>query len=49
MPGSQLNGAMSSGGSQPPKNRMVLIAHISTMFRYSPSMNSRYGVEEYST
>ena len=25
------------------------MAHIRTMFRYSPHMNSRYGVDEYST
>ncbi len=24
---------------------MLIIAHISTMFRYSPIMNSRYGVD----
>ena len=37
------------GKCQPPRNRMVIIAHMSTMFRYSPIMKSRYGVEEYST
>jgi hypothetical protein len=30
------------GLSQPPKNRIVVSAHISTMFMYSPIMNSRY-------
>src|SRR5476649_2345530 len=40
---------MLKGGSQPPRNRMVHIAHISTMERYSPRKNSRNGVEEYST
>ena len=37
------------GPCQPPRKSSVIIAHISTMLRYSPIMNSRYGVEEYST
>src|SRR5215475_14505196 len=48
-PGIQLNGGRSTGGSQPPKNRMVAIAHIVVMATYSPSMNRRYGVDPYST
>jgi hypothetical protein len=40
---------MATGPCQPPRNRMVIIAHISTMLRYSPSMKRRYGVEPYST
>src|SRR5471032_1158402 len=48
-PGSQVNGAMFRGGSQPPRNRIVHMAHISTMERYSPRKNNRKGVEEYST
>src|ERR1700690_736150 len=40
---------MLKGGSQPPRNRMEHIAHISTMERYSPRKKSRNGVEEYST
>src|SRR6476660_6515566 len=48
-PGTQLNGAMSSGGSQPPRNMMVVSAHMVTIATYSPSMNKRYGAEEYST
>src|SRR6266567_7805659 len=48
-PGNQVKGAMLSGGSQPPRNRMEHMAHISTMDRYSPRQNSRKGVEEYST
>src|SRR5688572_24261682 len=48
MPGTQVNGAMSSGGSQPPRNRIVVRAHISTMATYSPRKNSRKGVDEYS-
>src|SRR5882757_1731013 len=48
-PGSQVKGAMFNGGSQPPRNRIEHMAHISTMDRYSPRKNSRKGVEEYST
>src|SRR5690606_39382255 len=47
-PGTQLKGAMSTGGSQPPRNRIVVSAHISTTATYSPRKNSRNGVEEYS-
>src|SRR5690606_26851933 len=47
-PGTQVKGAKSKGGSQPPRNRIVVIAHISTMATYSPRKNSRNGVEEYS-
>src|SRR5579862_5795261 len=45
----QLKGGKSIGDSQPPRNRMVAIAHIVVMATYSPSMNRRYGVEPYST
>src|SRR5438445_154822 len=48
-PGTQVKGAKSKGGSQPPRNRMVANAHISTMATYSPRKKSRNGVEEYST
>src|SRR6476661_10388085 len=48
-PGTHVKGANGSGYSQPPKNRIVMIAHMPTMATYSPSMKSRYGVEEYST
>src|SRR3954468_5050812 len=48
-PGTQVKGAKSKGGSQPPRNRMVASAHISTMATYSPRKNSRNGVDEYST
>src|SRR4249920_775838 len=48
-PGTQVNGATLTGGSQPPKNRIVSSAHIVTMATYSPSMNSRYWLAEYST
>src|SRR3954454_10660422 len=48
-PGTQVNGANGIGDSQPPRNRIVASAHIVTMATYSPSMNNRYGVDEYST
>src|SRR6185312_14522964 len=48
-PGTQVNGAKSKGGSHPPRNRMVVSAHISTIATYSPRKNNRNGVEEYST
>src|SRR6266849_7710523 len=48
-PGTQVNGATGYGGSQPPRNRTVAMAHIVMMAMYSPRKNSRNGVEEYST
>src|ERR1700731_390092 len=48
-PGTQVKGGSAIGGSQPPKNMIVAIAHIVVIATYSPSMNSRYGVEPYST
>ena len=48
-PGTQVKGANGIGGSQPPRNRIVVSAHMVMIATYSPSMNSRYGVEEYST
>src|ERR1700704_3669725 len=48
-PGIQVNGATEKGGSQPPRNRIVAIAHMVAMAMYSPRKNSRNGVEEYST
>src|SRR6478609_561202 len=48
-PGTQVKGANGIGDSQPPRNRIVISAHMVMMATYSPSMNSRYGVEEYST
>src|SRR5215210_6340261 len=48
-PGIQVNGATGNGGSQPPRNRIVVIAHIVAIATYSPSMNIMYGVEPYST
>src|SRR3954464_13732563 len=49
IPGTQLKGGRSTGGSQPPRNRIVAIAHIVAIATYSPSMNRRYGDEPYST
>src|SRR5205823_6702598 len=48
-PGTQVKGGNATGGSQPPRNRIVAIAHIVVIATYSPSMNRRYGVEPYST
>src|SRR6266566_6075444 len=48
-PGIQVNGATAKGGSQPPRNRIVAMAHMVAMAMYSPRKNSRKGVEEYST
>src|SRR4029453_7584350 len=49
IPGTQVNGGTGNGGSQPPRNRIVAIAHMVAMATYSPRKNSRNGVEEYST
>src|SRR5215475_9981276 len=49
MPGTSVSGHIDSGGSHPPRNRMVVIAHMVAMATYSPSMNSMYGVDPYST
>src|SRR5713226_3946210 len=48
-PGIQVNGATGNGGSHPPRNRMVAMAHMVAMAMYSPRKNNRKGVEEYST
>src|SRR5262245_8188696 len=48
-PGTQVNGRNANGGSQPPRNRIVVMAHMVAMATYSPSMNIMYGVEPYST
>src|SRR5215470_4251523 len=48
-PGTQVNGTIGNGGSQPPMNRIVVIAHMVAIATYSPSMNIMYGVEPYST
>src|ERR1700728_3310806 len=49
MPGTQVKGGTISGGSQPPRNRIVAMAHMVQTATYSPSMNIMYGVEPYST
>src|SRR6202023_396793 len=48
-PGISVNGENGTGDSQPPRNRIVVSAHIVMIATYSASMNSMYGVEEYST
>src|SRR5262245_9126507 len=48
-PGTQVNGGTGKGGSQPPKNRMVVSAHMVRMATYSPKKKSGNGVDEYST
>src|SRR5690242_202196 len=48
-PGIQVNGATGNGGSQPPRNRIVAMAHMVAMAMYSPRKKRRNGVEEYST
>src|SRR5690349_5836301 len=48
-PGTQVKGGRAIGGSHPPMNRMVHMAHIVAIATYSPSMNSMYGVDPYST
>src|SRR5208282_6467590 len=48
-PGTIVKGAMLNGGSQPPRNRMLIRPHSMMTFMYSPRKKSRKGVEEYST
>src|SRR6267378_596017 len=48
-PGTRVNGQNGIGDSHPPRNRMVVIAHMVAIATYSPSMNIMYGVEPYST
>src|SRR6266705_3357932 len=48
-PGTMVSGQTGSGGSQPPRNRMVPIAHMVAIAMYSPRKKSRNGVAEYST
>src|SRR6266849_4298099 len=49
IPGTQVKGGTGNGGSQPPMNRIVHMAHMVAIATYSPSMNIMYGVEPYST
>src|SRR6186713_2432041 len=48
-PGTHVKGAYGTGDSQPPRKRIVAMAHIVAIATYSPSMNIMYGVEPYST
>src|SRR4030088_1758516 len=48
-PGSQVNGAMLNGASQPPRNRIDVIALIRIMLAYSPRKNRPKLMELYST
>src|SRR6266436_1019454 len=48
-PGNRVNGQNGIGDSHPPRNRMVVMAHMVAIATYSPSMNIMYGVEPYST
>src|ERR1700689_4975748 len=48
-PGIQVNGGTGKGGSQPPRNRIVNMAHMGVTATYSPSMNIMKAVEPYST
>src|SRR3954470_1654842 len=43
------SGQMLIGGSQPPRNRMLIRPQSSMTFMYSARKNSRNGPEEYST
>src|SRR5258708_25547171 len=48
-PGIQVNGAMFSGASQPPRNNMDVIALMRIMLAYSPRKNRPKLMELYST
>src|SRR5262245_27133593 len=48
-PGTQVKGGIATGGSQPPRNMIVPMAHMVEMAVYSPSISIMYGVEPYST
>ena len=47
-PGIQLKGATSTGGSQPPRNRIEVVALIRIMLAYSPRKNRAKVIAEYS-
>ena len=38
-PGTQVKGMYGTGGSHPPRNRIVAMAHMVAIATYSPSMN----------
>src|ERR1700730_9764100 len=48
-PGIQVNGMTPNGGSQPPRNKIVVMAQMVRIAMYSPRKNRRNGVAEYST
>src|SRR3546814_3269842 len=48
-PGIQVKGAKSNGGSQPPRNRIDVIALIRIMLAYSPRKDRAKVIAEYST
>src|ERR1700679_3743687 len=48
-PGIQVNGARARGGSQPPRNRIDVIALMRIMLAYSPRKNRPKLMELYST
>src|SRR3954468_1339888 len=48
-PGSHVNGGNGAGGSQPPRNRIEVIADIRIMFAYSPRKNRPKIMAPYST
>src|SRR3984957_1563667 len=48
-PGIQVNGSTPNGASQPPRNRIVVIALMRIMLAYSPRKNSAKLIDEYST
>ena len=45
----QVNGMTPNGGSQPPRNKIVVMAQMVKIAMYSPRKNRRNGVAEYST
>src|SRR4029453_5560967 len=48
-PGTQVNGGTGTGGSQPPRNRIVAIAHMVVVAPISPRTTNREGGGLYST
>src|SRR4029078_10238744 len=48
-PGTHVKGAYGTGGSQPPRKRIVAMAHMVAIATYSRRINIRWGVEPYST
>src|SRR3954447_919588 len=48
-PESQVKGGNGAGGSQPPRNRMDVMADIRIMFAYSPRKNRPKVIAPYST